>query len=326
MAAQYNNNRCRIVFIGCVQEGKECLEEILEADGHVVAILTFTDEFAARTSGAVSFEHISQSYNIPLYKVKSTNTPESVALLREIEPDVIFVVGWTRLVSAEVLAIPKYGCIGMHASLLPKYRGRAPVNWALINNEKVTGNTMILLDEGVDTGDILLQRTIPITLSDTCRTLYDKVSVAGRGMIREIIPYLKRGQLPRKPQNDAEASVMPKRSPEDGLIDWNKSALELFNWVRALTHPYPGAFTYFQGKKLFVWEAQIAHFPVVSNGRLSKQAQPGQVLTVSDGILVVTGQNELLNLRRLNYENDVEAQWYPFLQVNKLPVGAVLGN
>ncbi len=319
-------NRCRIVFVGCVQEGKECLLELLQAGGNVVAILTFIDEIAAKTSGAVSFEDISQSYNIPLYKVKSTNDPETVALLRKLAPDVIFVIGWTRLVSAEVLSIPKYGCIGMHASLLPKYRGRAPVNWAIINNEKMTGNTMIWLDEGVDSGDIILQRAIPITLSDTCKTLYDKVAAAGREMISEILPYLERGEIPRKPQNENEASVMPKRTPEDGLIDWNKSALELFNWVRALTHPYPGAFTYYQGKKLFIWEAQIAHFPIDGKNSLTKSTKPGQVISVSDGILVATGQNELLNLRRLNFEGSHETSWSEFLQVHKLTEGVVLGK
>lgn len=292
-----------------------------------MAILTFTDEIAAKTSGAVSFEDIAQKHNIPLYKVKNTNTPEAIQLIKEINPDVMFVVGWTRLVSSEVLAIPKYGCIGMHASLLPKYRGRAPVNWALINNEKVTGNTMILLDDGVDTGDMLLQRSIPITLADTCQTLYDKVAQTGREMIAEIIPYLEKGELPRTPQNHEEATVMPKRTPEDGIIDWNKSSLELFNWVRALTHPYPGAFTYHYNKKLFVWEAQIAHFSSERfDGELLKTTTPGTVVSISDGIAVSAGGNELLTIRRLNYEDNNEVLWNEFLSSSELEAGVTFGN
>ncbi|TDI76008.1 MAG: methionyl-tRNA formyltransferase [Bacteroidetes bacterium] len=318
---------CRIAFVGCVKEGKECLQEILDAGGEVVAIFTFTDEIAAKTSGAVSFVDISKKYNTPLYKIKNTNTPETAQLIKEINPDVIFVIGWTRLVNAEILAIPKYGCIGMHASLLPKYRGRAPVNWALINNEKITGNTMILLDDGVDTGDILLQRSISITLADTCGTLYDKVAKAGREMIREIIPHLQKGDLPRKHQNHDEATVMPKRTPEDGLIDWNKSALEIFNWIRALTHPYPGAFTYYQNKKLFIWDAQIAHFPAQEcNGELLKNAVPGPgtVISMSDGIAVSTGGNEILSLRYLNFEDSDKVIWKDFLSANELTVGDIL--
>lgn len=314
--------KCSIAFVGCVREGKECLQEILDVDGNVTAIFTFEDEIAARTSGAIPFDDIAASHNIPLYKIKNTNTPETVELIKEVQPDVMFVVGWTRLVSAEVLAIPQYGCIGMHASLLPKYRGRAPVNWALINNEKLTGNTMILLDDGVDTGDILLQRTIPITLADTCKTLYDKVAQAGREMIREIVPYLEKGELPRSPQNHAEATVMPKRTPDDGLIDWEKSSLELYNWVRALTHPYPGAFTFLNNKKLFVWEAGIEHH---SDKSLIRPKTPGTIVSVADGIIVATGNDELIALRRLNFEGEEERSWNDFVAAHKLDAGFRLG-
>jgi len=313
---------CSIAFVGCVQEGKECLQEILDAGGNVTAIFTFDEEMAAKTSGAVPFDDLAASYNIPLYKIKNTNTPEAVEIIRQVTPDVIFVIGWTRLVSADVLAIPEYGCIGMHASLLPKYRGRAPVNWALINNETVTGNTMILLDDGVDTGDILLQRTIPITLADTCKTLYDKVAQAGREMIREILPYLDRGELPRSPQNHSEATVMPKRTPEDGLINWEKTSLELYNWVRALTHPYPGAFTVFAGRKLFIWEAQVTHHS--TNNKSMRKFKPGTVVALTDGITVATGGDELLTLRRLNFEGEAERAWSDFLESHTLEVGAVL--
>ena len=316
----------KIVFVGAVMEGKECLQEILDLGGEVVAIFTFTEEVAQRTSGSVSFEDISLKFNIPLYKVKNTNTPESVELMQEIKPDVIFVIGWTRLLSAEILAIPKYGCIGMHASLLPEYRGRAPVNWAIINDEKLTGNTMILLNEGVDSGDIILQRSIPITLADTCKTVYAKVAQAGREMIREIMPHLEKGDLPRTPWNHKETSIMPKRTPEDGLIDWQKRALELFNWVRALTHPYPGAFTCFRGRRLFIWEAQIAHFPAVEfNEDGLKKVEPGTVLSISDGILVSTGGDELLNVRRLSFEGEDDARWNDFLSGHQINFGDLLG-
>jgi methionyl-tRNA formyltransferase len=318
--------RLRIVFVACVEEGKECLKEILELGGNVVAIFTFTDEIARKTSGAVSFEDISQNYNIPLYKVKNTNTPEAVKLLRELNPDVIFVIGWTRLVSNEVLDIPRFGCIGMHASLLPKYRGRAPVNWALIHNETQSGNTTILLDAGVDTGRILAQREFPISLSDTCQTVYHKVAEAGRSMLGELLPKLENGILEPLQQNDNEASVMPKRRPEDGIIDWNKSALELFNWIRALTHPYPGAFTSFSNKKLFIWEARIAHYPFMES-KISdwEMKKPGTVISISDGISVLTGRNELLTLHRLNYEGENETSWQEFLSVAHLQPGNMLG-
>jgi len=318
-------HNCRIVFVGCVKEGKECLQEILDVGGNVIAIFTFTDDLAEKTSGAASFEDVSQKYEIPLYKVKSTNTSESIDILKKLIPDVIFVIGWTRLVSRSVLNIPKYGCIGMHASLLPKYRGRAPVNWALINNESQTGNSVILLDEGVDTGKLLAQQRIPINLSDTCKTLYDKVAKAGKVMLREIIPSLEQGFLQQVPQNDEEASVMPKRTPEDGLIEWGKTSLELFNWVRAITYPYPGAFTYFRNKKFFIWEVRITHYSSIDVSQENWTNVPGTIVSISDGIVVLTGKNELLSIHKLNYEDEKEQGWQDFLSSNELTVGDVLG-
>jgi len=239
----------KIVFVGCVREGKEALNEILLCGGNVVGIFTFTDELAKGTSGAVNFEDISEAFKIPIFKVRSTNDKDTIQLLRGLAPDVIFVVGWTRLLSKAVLDIPTIGCLGFHASLLPKYRGRAPVNWAIINGEKVTGNSIMILDEGVDTGDVIAQRNISISISDTCATLYDKVSDSGREMIREVLHELECGAINRTVQKDKEAVAMAKRKPEDGIIDWDRSGIDIYNWVRALTHPYPGAFTYFLKKR-----------------------------------------------------------------------------
>ncbi len=315
----------RIVFVGCVAEGLECLQEILKAGGNVVAVVTFTDELASKTSGAVSFDSIARSHGIPLHKVRSTNTPESIALLKELAPDVIFVIGWTRLVSKEVLQTPVLGCIGMHASLLPRYRGRAPVNWAIINDEKETGNTMLLLDDGVDTGDILLQKRIRISFSDTCETLYAKVAQAGREMIREIMPFIASGRLPRTPQEHAQATVMPGRKPEDGLIDWQRSSLELYNWVRALTHPYPGAFTFHNGRQLLIWQAHPSPFPEAGGSPAFQRYKAGEVVSVSDGITIATGCDDLLTVRQLSYEGEQDTHWQSFLEQNSVKLGEILG-
>ncbi len=319
-----DKKQLRIAFVGCVEEGRECLQEILDSGGNVVAVFTFTDEIAQKTSGAVSFEAISNEHGVPLHKVKSTNTPEAIKLFRDINPDVIFVIGWTRLICKEVLEIPRLGCIGMHASLLPKYRGRAPVNWALINGEKETGNSVMLLNEGVDTGKIVAQKAIKITLADTCQTLYHKVAAAGRAMLREILPQLEKGCLPQIEQNEGEATEMPKRRPQDGIIDWQKNAMQLFNWVRALTHPYPGAFTFLRGQKLYIWEARIAHYPQMDK-HIDKwqHLAPGTVMSINDGVAVLTGQNELLTLHRLQYEGGLEWDWHTFVNQEKLLVGEV---
>ena len=322
-----NGKPLRIVFIGAVEEGRECLQEILDWGGEVVGIFTFTRALAESTSGAVPFDGIADAYSIPLFRVKSTNTPEVVEQIRSLQPDVVFVIGWTRLVSSEILAIPRFGCVGMHASLLPKYRGRAPVNWVLIHNEVESGNTAMKLNDGADTGEIAAQRAFPISLADTCQTLYHKVSLAGREMTREILDHISEGQLPLRRQDDSQATEMARRRPEDGVIDWGKGALPLFNWVRALTHPYPGAYSFFRGEKLTVWEARIAHYPYL-NIQIHKWRQivPGTIMAVSDGLVILTGGMELLSLHRVQLEGDAEINWRTFVKRYQIAAGEILAD
>ena len=246
----------RIAFIGCVEEGRRSLETLLDLRADIAGVFTLLPELAATVSGAVPWEDLTAAHRIPLHYVRNINDPEAVLALRALSPDLVFCVGWTQLLRREILRLPRLGCVGFHASALPRYRGRAPVNWAIIHGEKETGNTMMLLDEGVDTGDILAQRLFPIDDDDTCATIYDKVARSEDEMIREVLPLIREGRMPQTPQDHAAATVMPKRRPADGVIDWSKTTRQLHDWVRALTHPYPGAFTYVNGARLFVWKAR----------------------------------------------------------------------
>ena len=215
--------RCRTLFVGAVEEGRRCLEAMLAAGEPFVGIVTLTESATRTTSGAVPFDDLAAPRGIPLLKVENLNAPANVEQVRALAPDLILVIGWTRLLSADLLAIPKFGCVGFHASLLPRYRGRAPVNWAIIRGESETGNTMFFLDDGVDTGDIIAQRRIPIDYEDTCATLYRKVADSAIGMLEESLPLLKQGLALAAPQDHSLATVMPKRRPEDGVIDWSRS-------------------------------------------------------------------------------------------------------
>jgi len=244
------------VFVGCVEEGRRSLETLLDMRANVLGLFTLRPDLAERVSGAVRWEDIAATHRIPLHYVRNINDPDAVMKMRALTPDLVFCVGWTQLLHHEILHVPRLGCVGFHASKLPRYRGRAPVNWATIHGEKETGNTMMLLDEGVDTGDILAQRRFPIEDDDTCATIYDKVARSGDEMIREVLPLIREGRMQRTPQNHAEATVMPRRRPADGVIDWKRTTRQLHDWVRALTHPYPGAFTFVCGTRVFVWRAQ----------------------------------------------------------------------
>lgn len=272
-----------IVFVGCVEIGRQCLEEVLACGGDVRAVVSLAPETATRTSGYVRFDDL----GIPVHFVRTINAPESVAVLRALAPDLVLVIGWQELLGDAVLDVPRHGTVGMHASLLPRYRGRAPVNWAIINGETETGITMLHLSARADAGDIIAQRAFPIENDDTCATVYGKAAAAGRAMLREYLPRLVAGTAPRMRQRVLEPA-MPRRRPEDGVIDWTRSCRALHDWVRALTHPYPGAFTFAGSRRVSVWTARPCPAAPVN-------AAPGTVLEAdSRGLLVATGDGALL--------------------------------
>ncbi len=289
----------RILFIGTVLEGRRCLEALIEAGERPVAIVTLDRALAPMTSGWVPFDDIAASLGVPLLAVRDLNTKENVELVAALRPDLILVIGWTRLLGPAVLRLPPLGTVGFHASLLPKYRGRAPVNWAIINGERETGNTMFFIDEGVDTGDIIDQRRIGIEDDDDCATLYEKVAAAAIAMLLVHLPALKAGQAPRIHQDQSAATVMPRRRPEDGRIDWGRDARSLFNWVRALTHPYPGAFSYHEGRRLFVWRAMP--------GEAMTQAPQGRVLEGAEGSVHVATRSGTLRLISVQWDGELES-------------------
>ncbi|MBI3448539.1 MAG: DegT/DnrJ/EryC1/StrS family aminotransferase [Acidobacteria bacterium] len=289
---------CRIVFVGAVEEGRRCLEAMLEDGERFAGIVTLKEEWARETSGAVPFDDLAARHGVPLLKVRDMNHPANVERIRSLAPDLILVIGWTRLVGAEILAVPGMGAIGFHASLLPKYRGRAPVNWAIIHGEKETGNTMFYLDGGVDTGDIIAQRPLSIGPRDTCATLYARVADAAHEMLRENLPLLKAGKAPRRAQDHSLATVMPKRTPEQGIIDWSLDADALDRWVRALTHPYPGAFTHIGNERLFVWQASAVTEP--------GPPAPGRIRAIQPGGVIVGAGAGALALERVQLPGEDE--------------------
>ena len=301
----------RIVFIGAVEEGRRCLAALLEMGEPVAGIITLEDHLARTLSGGAVFDDLARHHKIPLTKVGTLKSVQGIDHVRRLAPDLILVIGWTSLVPAEVLSLAPLGCVGFHASLLPKYRGRAPVNWAIINGETQTGNTMFFLDAGADTGAIIAQRRFPIEEHDTVATLYDRVAETGIQMLVEHLPQLKCGGAPRRAQDESAATVMRRRRPEDGLIDWSRGTRSLHDWVRALTHPYPGAFTTLAGRRLFVWEARPA-------GRGEPGPAPGAIVAAQpEGLLVRTGDGLLLVTR---------AQWEGSHEMTRAELAALAGR
>jgi len=291
----------KIVFVGVHQESLAPFRYLLESGERILGLVTLRPEHAATVSGAVDLAAIARGAGIPVLEVRNVNDGEAVAWIENHQPDLLLVVGWTQLLKEPLLRIPAIACLGFHASLLPKYRGRAPINWALINGETKTGNTMIVLVPGADEGDIVAQREIPIEFEDDCSTLYDKVSQTEVDMLSEILPQIREGRLPRVRQDPGSATVMPRRRPEDGLIDWTRDARQLYDWVRALTHPYPGAFTWLNGRKLFVWTAR----PKARHNAAADVAV-GTVVHGDDGYPEVKTGGGWLELRRVQLEGERE--------------------
>jgi methionyl-tRNA formyltransferase len=262
----------RLGWIGCHQEGLPALHGVLESGVPVEGVISLTREVAATRSGAADYTALCQRYNIPLYHVASINSVEARELLRRLALDVVFVIGWSQILGPETLALARVGMIGAHASLLPQNRGSAPINWALIRGECVGGNSLLWLAESVDAGAVIDQTQFPITPYDTSASLYDRVAVSNRDMILRLLPRLLRGERPGTPQPRADAGVLPRRRPADGLITWDQDARAVYNFVRALTKPYPGAFGWLDGRRWLVWHAAL----LPGNG--TSYGPPGEIL------------------------------------------------
>ena len=253
----------KIVFVSSVEDGRYYLEEIMSVKKSCTGIEAIVGlDGTPSKSNRADFDDLAEKYGIKLIKTRDINSGETLSEIRNLNPDWIFVFGWSQLLKKDLLSIPKEGCIGTHPTLLPKYRGRAPVPWSIIKGLTKSGLTFFHINEGVDTGDILAQKEFDIDFADTAKDIHGKITRVGRQMIREFIPLLERGNPPRIPQDPQKhIENWPKRTPKDGLIDWDCSTNAIYNLIRAVTHPYPGAFALEKGRKVYIWSAEIEKAP-----------------------------------------------------------------
>lgn len=278
----------RLVVFGYHTIGYLCLRELIERGEEVCAVVTHQDA-ADEHIWFESVAELAHAAGIPVFAPPTPNTRQFIRQVRALQPDLLLSFYYRRLLAKELLAIPSLGGINMHGSLLPRYRGRAPVNWVLVNGEWQTGVTLHHMTEEADAGDIIAQRAVEITFEDTALTLFNKVAQAGYTLFQETFPLIKSGRAPRLAQDPGQASYYGGRTPEDGKIDWSRPALALYNLIRAVTIPYPGAFTWYRGQKLFVWRAR----PV--DGIPGAGHAPGVLLGCQDdGCVVATGEGNLL--------------------------------
>ena len=284
----------KLAWIGSHFEGLEAFTALCEAGIPFCAAITLDEASAAKRSGSVDFGPVCERFDVRLIRTSDINSEETVSTLRSLQIDLGVVIGWSQILRTDTLATSRFGWIGAHASMLPKNRGSAPVNWALIRGEQATGNSLIWLTERVDEGNLIAQRPIEITPFDTCATIYQRIGETNRDMLLEVVPRLLDGKRMGEPQPQSNDEVLPRRRPKDGLIDWCRSGSEIYNFVRALTEPYPGAFSFLDGKRYKIWEAAL--LPIES----MPESTPGDVVgpmispaTQSCGQLVNCGQGVL---------------------------------
>jgi methionyl-tRNA formyltransferase len=295
--------------------GYVCLQELLAAGDEVVAVLTHDDD-PGEEIWFRSVRALAERNGIPVFAPTNVNAPEWIERVRGWAPDFLFSFYYRKLLGAELLTTPRLGALNLHGSLLPRYRGRCPVNWVLICGERETGVTLHYMELKPDRGDIVAQRAVPINEDDTALTLFRKLTHAAAALMRETYPLLRDGRAPRIPQDHRSASYFGGRKPDDGRIDWSRDAQSIRNLVRAVTHPYPGAFGLWRGRKLLIWGALRADAP-------ASGAPAGTVLALDDGMLVQTGEGTL-RITRAQMEGDEERPADECAHRHGMTLGAML--
>jgi methionyl-tRNA formyltransferase len=306
----------KFAWVGFHTEGLAALQALLDARAPIAAVLTLTPELAAKRSGGVDYAPLCAQFGVPLQHIAGINEPDAFQILQDVAPDVLFVIGWHQIVRPPVMRLARRGLIGAHASLLPHNRGSAPINWAILRGEREAGNTLMWLAEGVDEGDIIAQRAFPIAPYDTCATLYERVAATNREMLLEVLPQLLAGERPGRPQERGTEPVLARRRPADGRISWDCPAARVYDFIRALTRPYPGAFSALDGRQWWIWEAALPpdRGPVGAPGEvLGPVHSPapsacGQVVACGSGAVILLEAEDAAGTR-LRGQPLSEQQW-----------------
>jgi UDP-4-amino-4-deoxy-L-arabinose formyltransferase/UDP-glucuronic acid dehydrogenase (UDP-4-keto-hexauronic acid decarboxylating) len=297
--------------IGCAG-----IEALLRNKFDVGAVFTHRDDPHENTWFR-SVAQLAASHGIPVFAPEDINHPIWVGKLRSFEPDFVFSFYYRKMVHSEILAIPKSGCLNLHGSLLPRYRGRCPVNWVLINGERETGVTLHYMTERADAGDIVGQKRIAISEDDTAASLHGKMTDAAVELLDDVLPRLKNGTAPRRAQDHSSATYFGGRRPEDGEIEWRRDATEVRNLVRAVTHPYPGAFSHVGERKCFFWAVSV-----IDEG--AAPAKPGTITSV-DPLVIACGRGDV----RVDYGQVEDGVYMTGSQISRelhLTVGNVFGR
>lgn len=310
----------KIVFFGTSDFAVWAIDALCWSKHKILGVVTAADKRKGRGRkiGFSPVKMLAQKKNLPIWQPRDLQDEKFLQILKKEPADLFVVCAYGKILTKEILQIPHIYAINLHASLLPKYRGAAPINWTIIKGEKQTGVTVFKMDECMDKGEIILQKKTAVSGSDTALSLGEKLSKIGAGALIEAIKLIEQKIVAFKTQDEHQASLAPKLRKEDGLIDWQSSAIEIHNRVRGL-QLWPGAFTYLEDKLLKIWSSEV----VASQ----KDAQVGVIVDLDSkkGILVQTGENKLL-ITALQLEGKKKMSAGEFILGHSIKAGMRLGN
>ena len=320
----------RIVFMGTPDFSVPALKALVEAGHQVIAVVTQPDKPKGRGKEVqmTPVKIQAMEYGIPVYQPAKVREASFVEVLKGLEADVYVVIAFGQILPKAVLELPKYGCINIHASLLPKYRGAAPIQWCVIDGERETGITTMMMDVGLDTGDMLEKAVIPIEEKETGGSLHDKLSLAGGALILSTLKKLEEGTLVRTPQTDEGTCYAKMLTKSLGDIDWNQGAVSIERLIRGL-NPWPSAYTMWNGKTIKIWAADViagreaADFLSESGVPAETGTAPGTVVCSDKRGLVVCTGGGLLSIRELQMEGKKRMDTPAFLRGYPIPAGDV---
>jgi methionyl-tRNA formyltransferase len=289
----------RFAWVGFHAEGIPALEALLAAGAPIVAVFTLDPALARERSTSPAYAEVCERFSVPLIVITGLNEPRTLAILESLNVDVVFVMGWPQTIRPAALRIPRLGMIGAHPGLLPRYRGGAPVHWAMIRGEKEAGNTLLWLADRPLAGDIIDQTAFPITPYDTSAAVFSEVARSNRDMLLRLLPRLLAGERPGVPQPPTEEPpLLPRRRAADGRVRWSRPSRAIYDFIRALTHPYPGAFSRIDGRCWRIWKAALPPADLTASGHPPGEVVGPVVSPVSEacGELVACGDGGLILL------------------------------
>lgn len=308
----------KIIYMGTPDFAVAPLEAIIKAGHEVTAVVTQPDKQKGRGKEVqmTPVKVCALSHNIPVLQPVKIKAPEAVSELSRYPADVFVVAAFGQFLSEEILTMPRFGCVNIHASLLPAYRGAAPIQWAVINGEERTGVTAQQMAKGMDTGDILLKKEVTIATDETGESLHDKLMEAGAELIVEVLPLIERGELTPVKQEEALVSYAPKLTKEMGLLNFDKDAVSLERLIRGL-NSWPSAYTIYKGKTLKIWEAQV-----LSD---NQGKAPGEIMEVGREYFDVAAKEGSLRVRSVQLEGKKRMSVKDFLLGYEISPGMKLG-